>query len=295
MKPKATANKRSLSARIFISSDERRLRAGWRLLVHAILFSTIAIPITFAYLLVQGPPTGDLIIQAIAVTIATWIARRFIDRRTFRSLGFQLDRRTVTDLAFGFALPSLMMALIYLFEWAMGWLRFENWAWNLMPSSQVFASLLSSFVLFMIVGYYEELLSRGYHLQNLVDGINLPWAIFLSSSIFAILHIGNPHASSISTLGILAAGYFLAYGWLRTRRLWLPIGLHIGWNFFEGPIFGFPISGLKTFRLVQHEIEGPPLITGGEFGPEAGLILIPVLAIGVLLIWVYSRHREVTH
>ena len=81
------------------------------------------------------------------------------------------------------------------------------------------------------------------------------------------------------------------YGWLRTQQLWLPIGLHIGWNFFEGVIFGFPVSGTETFRILNHTVSGPSLLTGGDFGPEAGLILIPALALGTCLTWLYTRSR----
>jgi membrane protease YdiL (CAAX protease family) len=90
-------------------------------------------------------------------------------------------------------------------------------------------------------------------------------------------------------LGILGAGYFLAFGYLRTRHLWLPIGLHIGWNFFEGPVFSFPVSGLDTARLLNHTVSGPELITGGAFGPEAGLIVLPALVLGAVLIHLYAK------
>jgi hypothetical protein len=148
-------------------------------------------------------------------------------------------------------------------------------------------------VLFIIVGYQEELLSRGYHLQNLVDGLNLPLGILLSSSVFALLHLGNPSADWVSTAGILFAGIFLAYAWVRTGKLWLPIGLHIGWNFFEGTIYGFPVSGTGGFHFIRQTVSGPKLVTGGGFGPEAGLVVIPALALGALAIWWYSRRRSV--
>ena len=69
------------------------------------------------------------------------------------------------------------------------------------------------------------------------------------------------------------------------------MGLHLGWNFFEGTIFGFPVSGLETFRLLHHTITGPSLITGGEFGPEAGLIVLPAMVLGAGLIYLYTRGR----
>ena len=225
------------------------------------------------------------------MVISVWIARRFLDRRSFRSLGLRLDRLAAKDLLVGFAIPLLLMGLIYIVFSALGWLKFENWVWEVETLGDISNGLLLGLLTFITVGFYEELQSRGYHLQNIADGLNLAWGIFLSSAVFAILHLGNPNASWMSALGILAAGYFLAYGWVRTRQLWLPIGLHIGWNFFEGTIFGFPVSGLETFRLLHHTITGPSLITGGEFGPEAGLIVLPAMVLGAGIIYLYTRGR----
>jgi hypothetical protein len=76
-----------------------------------------------------------------------------------------------------------------------------------------------------------------------------------------------------------------------TKQLWLPIGLHIGWNFFEGVIFGFPVSGMNSYKLVLLRESGPKTWTGGEFGPEAGLLVLPALLLGVILMYLYSNYR----
>jgi membrane protease YdiL (CAAX protease family) len=112
--------------------------------------------------------------------------------------------------------------------------------------------------------------------------------------IFSLFHLANPGMSWISTLGLFLAGLFLAYGYVATRSLWLPIGLHIGWNFFEGPFFGFKVSGLSGPVLIEHTVLGPDLVTGGIFGPEAGLVLVPALLVGTLLIYlIYQRHTSI--
>ena len=103
----------------------------------------------------------------------------------------------------------------------------------------------------------------------------------------------NPNVSWTAVLGLVLAGLFLAFGYLRTRQLWLPIGLHIGWNFFEGTIFGFQVSGLSEMpSLIRQTVQGPELVTGGLFGPEAGLVVLPAMALGVLLIFGYTRRRK---
>lgn len=282
---------RSCLHRIFLSEDEPRLRAGWRLLLHTMLLLLIAFSLTWILLFIPPNALNEATLEVLVITGATWIARRFIDRRTFLSLGFTFDRHTLADLMTGFFLPALLFGLIYGFETTVGWLRFDSFAWATTEVEYVLNQMIGLSILFIAVGYSEELLSRGYHLQNLVEGINLPWALLLSSFLFGALHIANANATWVSVLGVTGAGYFLAYGWVRTRKLWLSIGLHIGWNFFEGPVFGFPVSGYKTFSLLQHTVDGPILFTGGPFGPEAGLVVLPAMLLGAFLIRIYTRNR----
>ena len=117
-------------------------------------------------------------------------------------------------------------------------------------------------------------------------------AALLSSAIFGVLHAANPNASAISTFNIVLAGLFLGLGLLLTGELAIPIGLHITWNFFQGNVFGFAVSGLDagtTFIAVEQG--GNALLTGGAFGPEAGLIGIAAILLGSLLIVLWVRWR----
>jgi membrane protease YdiL (CAAX protease family) len=291
--------------RYFISLDEFRLRAGWRLLAHSTLMLFLLMlfgSITFIGLALLGlqpenifagvSPLVDILISLPTITATTFVARKVLDRRSFQSLGFDIDSQTLKDLGLGFAIPGLLMGGIFLFELVMGWLEINEFVWTKMSVGEWIPNLGLWFVVYIVVGFQEELLSRGYHLQNLVEGLNLPLGILLSSSTFALLHLTNPSFSLLSFLGLLASGLFLAYAWVRTRQLWLSIGLHIGWNFFEGNVFGFPVSGTDTFKLIKIETTGPVLITGGDFGPEAGLILLPALAVGTFLIYQITKQRQ---
>ncbi len=291
---------RSLIARIFISPDEVRVRSGWRLLFHTILFLTLLVIVTgvlFTLSLLLGQFYTDspfllALTTFIAVLLSTWFARRFFDHRDLPSLGLQRTPYAFRDLLFGFLLAALIMGGLFVIFVALNWTTFDQWVWETQPLSKVIMGALGSLAAFILIGFSEEILSRGYQLQNLIDGLNLPLALFLSSAVFAVLHLGNPHTSSISTLGLLASGFFLAYGWLRTGQLWLSIGLHIGWNFFEGTVFGFAVSGTESFGLIKHTVAGPDLITGGPFGPEAGLIILPFLLIGAWVIHRYTYKRQ---
>jgi membrane protease YdiL (CAAX protease family) len=235
---------------------------------------------------------GSYAISFVAISLSVILARRYLDRRSLVSLGLAWDARSLMDLLAGFAVPGVMMGLIYLVEWATGWLSFKGFTWNALPPLNVAWGLLGMLLAFVAVGWSEELLSRGYWLQNLAEGLGTPWGVLLSSGFFAAMHIGNPYFSWQAFLGLLTSGIFLAWGYLRTHRLWLPIGLHTGWNYFEGVIFGFPVSGLDSFRLLRQTVDGPMLLTGGAFGPEAGLMLLPALCLGIILINLYTSNRK---
>jgi len=295
-----SSNNRNLLKRIFISPDEMRLRAGWRLLIQTILMIVLFI-ITgiflafFIQIFFGGKINSQInlflsqVIEFIVFLTSIYITRRFVDKRSFISLGLVPGRQAIIDLLAGIGITFLMMGMIYLIMLSAGWLKFEKFAWEVESVSSVLVSTLSFLLVFVFVGWNEELLSRGYHLQTLASGLNLVGGIVLSSAVFGLLHLGNPNATWISAAGIFLAGLFLAYGYVRTRQLWLSIGLHIGWNFFEGVVFGFPVSGLDIYPFTHIRIQGPELWTGGAFGPEAGLVVIPGLLLGSILINYYSR------
>lgn len=284
----------------FVNPEERRLRAGWRLLGYGLLLATVmplaplATSVVFA-----GGGQGELPLWAgqvlfyalylLAVLLVTALARRFLDRRPFLDLGLRLRRGWWGDLLFGTALGGLLMAAIALIEWAAGWLELGGFAWQAMGWGQLLLSLATAFFVYGVVGINEELMLRGYVLQNLAEGLNTAWAVVISSAIFGLLHLGNPYASWVSTANIAVAGLFLAAGYLVARSLWLPIGLHFGWNFFQGTVLGFPVSGTDGFHLIRQTVAGPAWVTGGSFGPEAGLAGLAAIAMGTMLIWLWGK------
>ncbi len=286
---------RSILAQIFLSPDEPRLRAGWRFLLQTLLifvFGTVIGAIALALGILDLDAIWGQVLNFFIVTGSVYVARRWLDKRSFESLGLKLDRHTLVDLLAGIGITFVQMGFIYIVMLSLGWLTFEGFAWEFDPLNVVIVGVLTFFVMFIFVGWNEELLSRGYHLQTIASGLNLFWGVIISSAIFGLLHLGNPNATWVSAAGIFFAGVYLAYGYIRTRQLWLPIGLHIGWNFFEGVVFGFPVSGLDIYALMRISVHGPELWTGGAFGPEAGLIVLPSLILGALLIYLYTLRRK---
>jgi membrane protease YdiL (CAAX protease family) len=231
-----------------------------------------------------------MVLEAIAVTAAVILARRFLDQRSLASLGLHLNRAALPDFLVGFLISGVMMGLIFLIMCCAGWVRVNGFAWQTLSWLQVLLStLLMLCTLGLLTGWSEELVTRGYLFSNLTDGLNRGWAVVITSVVFGLLHRNNPGATWVAVLGLILAGLFFAYARLRIGNLWLPIGIHAGWNFFEGVVIGFPVSGLNIFRLTHLTISGPTAITGGAFGPEAGIVLIPAMLLGMLLIHLWGN------
>jgi len=291
------APKRNFLALIFISPTEPRLRAGWRLLIQTVLLIIFGIIVSIAagFLGTIAGPISSIwgqVVNFIIVTGSVYVARRWLDKRSFESLGLKLSMQALLDLLAGIGIAGLQMGFIYLLMLGLGWLTFEGFAWEVDPMNVVIISVLTFFVVFIFAGWNEELLSRGYHLQTIASGLNLFWGVVISSAVFGLLHVFNPNATWVSTAGIFFAGIYLAYAYIRTKQLWLSIGLHIGWNFFEGVVFGFSVSGLEDiYKLIRIRVHGPELWTGGAFGPEAGLIVLPSLLLGAGLTYLYTKTR----
>jgi uncharacterized protein len=292
----ASTTKRSIFEIIFLSPTERRPRAGWRILLQVIMMGVFLCIVTFPVLwFAPGKSQTWLmfystLVECFAITVSIIYARRFFDKRTFIGLGFLTNKKAIIDILTGIFITFIMLGLLFVFGLTIKWIKFESFAWQADGFLYSLGQFLIWLVIFIMVAWQEELFSRGYLLQNLKDGINLLWAVIISSFMFALLHIFNPGANWKSTLGIFLAGLFLAFGYVMTKQLWLPIGLHLGWNFFEGVIFGFPVSGLKVYALIRIQISGLPIWTGGSFGPEAGLVILPALVLGTGLVYIYARY-----
>ncbi len=241
----------------------------------------------------------------LGILLATLLAGKFIDRRKFEDFGLKFSRIWWSDFAFGLGLGALLMGLVFTFGWLTGNVRVTGFFQPFNEDLSFLSGFFQSLWFFIFVGIYEELLSRGYHLINLSEGLNFKiigkrWAVILavllSSSVFGLLHSGNPNASLVSTLNITIAGIVFSLAMIFTERLAIPIGLHITWNFFQGNVFGFPVSGTRNgATLIATEALGPEWLTGGPFGPEAGVMGLMALIIGgLLIIWRIRLHGQLS-
>ena len=140
--------------------------------------------------------------------------------------------------------------------------------------------------------FIEEIVFRGI-VFRIVEGALGTWiALILSSAIFGLLHLVNPHATLQGAVAIVfEAGVMLAAAYVLTRRLWLPIGIHAGWNFTQGGIFGVSVSGHPSGGLLDGVLSGPEWLSGGAFGAEASIVAVVLgIALGTTLL-VMARRR----
>jgi uncharacterized protein len=308
---------------IFINAAENRLRAFWRILFQTGIFfgSTILLQIIVGITLGiitmhSGADNLDSVMKSVwvsallsvltlaAMVFSYWVGTK-MDKRSFSSFGFHFSKQWWRDFGFGLALGALSMVFIFGVELAAGWLKVTGFFQTSAVGIPFGVGIGCALINFFCVGIYEEMLSRGYETRNLAEGIrgrllNPKMAVLVSylvtSTIFGLLHLGNPNTSWISTVLLMAAGLFLGLGYILTGELALPIGLHMTWNFFEGNVFGFAVSGTNagaTFIAIQQN--GPTFLTGGAFGPEAGLIglLAIILGFTAILLWIKGTRNSV--
>ena len=322
--------------RIFWNREQRRIRALWRLASQLVLLGIIGLPMQLGVVgvlvamvvaengdvlqrltdpraveqfLIETPSLMLLstLTMLVAFPLSIWLAGRFLDRRPFADFGFHLNSDWWIDLGFGLTLGAFLMLVIFLVEWAAGWVTVTGILVSFDPDLPFPVALLAPLLTFVAVGFYEELLSRGYHLKNLAEGFHgknirprvaILIATLLSSAGFGLMHLFNPNASFASTFNIAVTGVFLlGLGYVLTGELAIPIGVHITWNFFQGNVFGLPISGMdyRWATFISVDQRGPDLWTGGAFGPEAGLLGLGAVLLGGLLtaLWVRFRRGQV--
>jgi len=145
---------------------------------------------------------------------------------------------------------------------------------------------LPTVLLFLAAAVSEEIIVRGVVFRIIEEWLGTWIALAVSSLLFGLAHAANPHATVLSGLAIaLEAGILLAAAFVLTRRLWLPIGLHFGWNFAQGGIFGVAVSGIPFDGILKSNLSGPAILSGGAFGAEASIVAVVIcLAAGVGLL-----------
>ncbi|MGH9801834.1 MAG: lysostaphin resistance A-like protein [Blastocatellia bacterium] len=287
-----------------INPQTKLLRCGWRAL--AFMF-VLTLPLWLMSAIFRSAKSEKgsvfeaslvmIFVYAILigwVLLLSWASLRFLDRLSFRALGFSLHSNWRREVLLGVAISLAMIAAIVALQAIGGgtrvrlnpfWLKAEGIDWASL--GVVGKDLLMSLALLILAGAFEELVYRGYAFQTLLRGVPPAVPILFLSVFFALGHWNNPSRTLFSIANTVLAGVWLAAAYLKTRSLWFPTALHFGWNWTMGAVFGLPVSGLF---IPQHPVmvstaEAPLWLTGGSYGPEGGAAATIIVIVSIIMIW----------
>jgi uncharacterized protein len=218
---------------------------------------------------------GGITLTCSILSLVRW---RKIEAPFLRTFGLELDQDVPKEIAGGALVGAAVISGVFATEWLMGLVQVDG----LLPPTQ---SSIAAPAQLLILAFAEEVVYGGIILNTLLVRLPRPLAVALTAAIFSFGHSDNPHASAISVASNVLDGIIYALAFAATGRIWLPLGVHWAWNTFQGPIFGFPVSGHMFGGIVQQEVvDDNTFLTGGAYGPEAGVIglvgrLIIILAV----------------
>lgn len=252
----------------------------------SILTSTLNLNANF----IQSLVLNISLTLSVILLIFLWV--RFVEKRKFSSLGFDKNNfilKYITGFIIGIIMMSATVALLYLF----GLITVDN------NVSQVIGGFaLSSILLvipaWMIQSAMEEIIARGWLLNVLGARYTPIIGLIISSVFFGLVHLENPGISFIAILNIILVGLFFGLCVIKTNNLWVVCGIHASWNFSQGNIFGFKVSGSRSVAgsIFNLNLRGNELMSGGDFGPEAGLCATIVLIICTIIIALILKNKN---
>ncbi len=304
---------------VFWNQEENRARAIIRLIILLVVlvFSSIAIALLFTYIFTSGTTdqtsttqtmsTGAfifyMIVQVITyispMFITLWFMAKYIDRRPLKEYGFHFSKKWWTDLASGFVMGGILISVLFLLARAFKLIYFYPSNVNIVFFIPFSIVIIIQAVFYIAVALWEEAIVLGYVMKNIAEGagfskysirisIIIGWV--LTSILFGYLHQGSSVFTWLGLLNITLLGLLMGGGYMLTGDVGLSIGLHFGWNLFLGSVYGFPVSGkMASASLMASYPHAPYTLSGGLFGPEAGLIALFAILLGGALLWGYIK------
>lgn len=272
--------------KIFINTHSQ-VRAGWKFLL--VVGLAILLLVVTSLLLRQlhiSDPYGITIFFAFLFAVA--IMLKFIDKKDFSYIGFKSLRKYSKDLWIGLLAGAVFIILNVIILIILGQASLRGTLLN----PNLSGTVISGFLLFILVGIAEEMLFRGYIIMT-AQQMNRWWlSALLSALVFAVTHGAlNANISNLAVLNLFLGGLLLAYIFIRTGNIWMCVGFHITWNYFQGFILGIAVSGRNVEDAVYTIIISRSSIAGGAFGLEGGFINTGVLLCAFIFVWLYTKKR----
>lgn len=219
----------------------------------------------------------------LGTLLVIWIFTKYLDKEKFINLGFDTKGR-LYEFIIGIVIGAFIMTTGYSMLLFLGEINFQRVIFD-------FKEIIISILIFIFVAVMEEVLFRGYILKNLMISFNKYIALIVSSILFSLMHGSNPNIDLFSLVNLFLAGILLGISYIHTKNLWFPIALHLSWNFFQ-TIFGFNVSGQKTYSLIEFSITENNIINGGKFGFEGSILSVIAMLVTIIGIEIYYRRQK---
>jgi uncharacterized protein len=266
-------------------------KTGLFFVLWGILLAPFIVPFASKFELIRKthPLQLQLFIEisgALTILAVAWFMAHFIDRRSFKTLGFSTDH-WIRDLLLGFGIGTGWLAISVAILWLARMVQVQ-------PAVVISGSFLTwTAAALSFNTVTQEVLARSYILQTIRSQTNATISIIATAVLFMAYHAGAYDGSWLPPLNVFLAGILFGMVYQLSGNLWLPIGIHFAWNFLIDPLLGLNVSGnSQAYRRWQLLIvQGPTSLTGGVFGLEGGLVvtLTTLLSIVVLLIFFRSQ------
>ncbi|SCN24440.1 CAAX amino terminal protease self-immunity [Clostridium sp. N3C] len=304
---------------IFVNKNSQ-IRSGWKIAIVFISFiftvSILSAFIGFIFTLYQiAIAKGDLshimestnnleatlsnidsglglalnILQCLILILCIVLFWKLLDKKPIRDIGMISLKKGYKDLIHGLLFGAISLLMVF----AILLLSKNISLAKPLTEPNFNISLITGFILFIFVGINEEMFVRGYCMTVLKQTGKTSVVVVISSIIFSLMHALNPGMNALSYTNLFLFGLLMAYITIKSKNLWFAIGYHITWNYFEGNICGFLVSGQETSSLFTLEKVNPNILNGGSFGPEGGLVVTFILLLSFLYMWkVYKPSIE---
>lgn len=314
----------------FWRDEDNRLRAFWRIALAFVLFVLIARGSRFLFAMLTGngaalaDTTPSDVARLVVLLLVLWLVAKYVDKRPFSSYGLKLRQKPFWfDLSFGLVLGGMLITAVFAVEYGLGWIEIVDTFVRTVDT--VFGlALLVPLINLIAAAVFTELFFRGFLLVNLAESFNFLRASYqpdpppgslnriqtvlntvydrlpvltawlLATFLFLIYRTADGMTSSVFILNLVRVSFLLTLPFLLTRNLGMPLGLSLGWNIFANSVFGLRVNELITTKtsVLAILLKGPVNLTGGEAGPESGMMGMGAIILGGFIVMAWVRYRQ---
>ncbi len=294
----------------FLKNRHNEVWAGWKILIVLVTFFVITLIFTVIFSIVYGVfaviTSGQTdpialtqnimndslftslsgILQNVAMVIPVLVFWKVFDRKPFSDMGLTSFRHGAKDFLYGLALGAVTISAVFVVLLLSGQISVTNdflspdFSWM----------LIVDLILMIFVGFGEEIFSRGY-CMSVLRRSNITLIFIVPNLIFGLLHVLNKNFGFVPLINIFLVGVLFSLMFYKRGNIWMPIGYHITWNYFQGSIFGLPVSGNEIKGLYTSKLLSENIFNGGGFGPEGGLLVTLLMVVSIAMFYLLSGKK----